>query len=73
MVLKVSERTTDILTAAQKFRIYAYFGDSHYFVGNYRQAEAVYKTALAFKEAYSTTKTLPKQIDGVKDSMPDIG
>lgn len=73
MVLKVSEHTTDILTAPHKFRIYAYLGDSHYFLSNYRQAEAAYKSALTFKDAYSTTKTSLKQYDGQKDPMPDIG
>jgi len=78
MVLKVSEHTTDILSAPHKFRIYAYLGDSHYFLGNYRQAEAVYKSALSFKNACSVTKpslkhTPIKSIDGLKDPMPDIG
>jgi len=73
MVLKVSEHTTDILTAPHKFRIHAYLGDSHYFLGNYRQAEAAYKAALTFKNAWSTAKTLHKQFDGMKDPMPDVG
>ncbi|XP_025419257.1 anaphase-promoting complex subunit 7 [Sipha flava] len=72
MVLKVSEHTTDILTAPHKYRIYAYLGDSHYFLSNYRQAEAAYKLALTFKDACSTSKTQLKQYDGIKDSMPDI-
>jgi len=73
MVLKVSEHTTDILTAPHKFRILAYQGDSHYSLGNYRQAEAAYKTALTFKDACSTAKATQKQYDGVKDPMPDLG
>jgi len=73
MVLKVSEHTTDILTAPHKFRVYAYLGDSHYFLGNYRQAETTYKSALTFKEACSTTKTPLIHYDGIKDPMPDIG
>lgn len=73
MVLKVSEHATDILTAPHKFRVFAYLGDSHYFLGNYRQAEAAYKSALAFKDACSSTKTPLKQYDGIKDSMPDVG
>lgn len=73
MVLKVSEHTTDILTAPHKFRIYAYLGDSHYFLGNYHQAVAAYKSALTFKDACSSIKTPLKQCDGIKDPMPDIG
>lgn len=73
MVLKVSEHTTDILTAPHKFRIYAYLGDSHYHLGNYRQAEAAYKSALTFKNAWSTATTPLKQFDGIKDPMPDVG
>lgn len=75
MVLKVSEHTTgtDILTVPHKFRIYAYLGDSHYFSGNYLQAIAVYKSALTFKDACSSTKTSLKQCDGIKDPMPDMG
>ncbi|VVC31787.1 Hypothetical protein CINCED_3A017194 [Cinara cedri] len=74
MVLKVSEHTVDILTAPHKFRIYSYLGDSHYFLDNYRQAIAVYKSALIFKDACSTTKTLlkPKECESVKDPMPDV-
>lgn len=73
MVLKVSEHTTDILSAPHKFRIYAYLGDSHYFLGNYRLAESAYKSALTFKDAYFSTKTSLKQYEGMKDPMPDIG
>lgn len=73
MVLKVSEHTTDILTAPHKFRIYAYLGDAHYYLGNYRLAESSYKSALAFKDACSIMKTPLKHFDGMKDPMPDIG
>lgn len=73
MVLKVSEHTTDVFTAHQKFRVFAYLGDSHYFLGNYRQAEAAYKSALTYKDACSTTKTPLKPYDSLKEPMPDIG
>lgn len=73
MVLKVSEHMTDILSAPHKFRIYAYLGDSHYFLGNYHLAIAAYKSALTFRDACSPVKTPLKQCDGVKDPMPDMG
>lgn len=73
MVLKVSEHKTDILTAPHKFRIYAYLGDAHYFLSNYRQAEAAYKSALTFKDAFFPKKTPSKHHDSLKDPMPDLG
>ncbi|KAL4089145.1 hypothetical protein QTP88_024213 [Uroleucon formosanum] len=70
MVLKVSEHTTDILTAPHKFRVLAYQGDSHYSLGNYRQAEAAYITALTFKEAWMSANPPQTPYDGAKDPMP---
>jgi len=73
MVLKVSEHTTDILTAPHKFRVLAYQGDSHYSLGNYRQAEAAYITALTFKEAWLSANPPQTPYDGTKDPMPVLG
>lgn len=73
MILKVSEHTSDVLMAHHKFRLYAYLGDSHYFLGSYKQAEHSYKAALTFKEACCTAKTPLKQFDNSKEAMPDIG
>lgn len=77
MILKVSENTTGILSASHKFQIYGYQGDSHYFLGNYRQAEIAYKSALTLKDACSV-ENVPshisfQSIDRPIGPMPDVG
>lgn len=73
MVLKVNEHTGDTLTAPHKFRVLAYQGDSHYSLGNYRQAEAAYITALTFKDAWLAVHPPQTPYDGAKDPMPVLG
>ncbi|XP_050430220.1 anaphase-promoting complex subunit 7 [Adelges cooleyi] len=73
MIIKVTEHTTDVLMTHHKFRLYAYLGDSHYNMGNYRHAVIAYKAALTFKEACSAVKTpIKQQFDNLREPMPDI-
>jgi len=73
LVLSVSEHSPDILTVPEKFQTYVYYGDSLFYLSQYRKAEGIYRKALQFKKSLLKSKGTAKPQDNQKELMPDIG
>jgi anaphase-promoting complex subunit 7 len=72
LVLSVSEHSPDILTVPEKFQTYVYYGDSLFYLSQYRKAEGIYRKALQFKKSLLKSKGTAKPQDNQKELMPDI-
>ena len=72
-MLSVSEHSPDILTVPEKFQTYVYYGDSLFYLSQYRKAEGIYRKALQFKKSLLKSKGTAKPQENQKELMPDIG
>ncbi|KAJ9580300.1 hypothetical protein L9F63_004040, partial [Diploptera punctata] len=72
LVLSVSDHNPDILTVPAKFQTFVYYGDSLFYLGQYRKAEVMYRKALQYKKSLLKSKGTAKPQENQKELMPDI-
>lgn len=71
-MISVTEHNPESLSAQEKFQTYVYYGDSLFYLGQYRKAEGIYRKALQFKKSLLKSKATKPQ-ENQKEVMPDIG
>ncbi|KAK7793833.1 hypothetical protein R5R35_014328 [Gryllus longicercus] len=71
LVLTVSDHDAESLPPPAKFQTFVFYGDSLFYLGQYRKAEGIYRRALQFKKTLMKSKAKP-QDSSHKELMPDI-
>lgn len=73
LVLSLSEHNADLLSAYNKFHVYIFYADAHFYLDKYRRAETLYKKALQFRKCLIKSKGTGKpMLDGQKDLPSDV-
>ncbi|XP_075231419.1 anaphase-promoting complex subunit 7-like [Lycorma delicatula] len=72
LVITVSEHNPQILSPADKFLMYIYYGNSLFQMGLYRRAESIYRHALQFKKSVFKSKPATKPNETSKDLVSDV-